>query len=238
MAVTLGQLRTGVRGVLQDTDADSPRYSDEDLNDYANDALYEIALRRPDLFSFFGDIPLTAGETFQKLPDGAIRLMDIVRVKGGRVVKEADQDSLDSFNVNWHSDPAGLTQNWMRHPRDPVAFYVYPQAPVATTLIGQWSKTPTPLVEDEDQVPIADVYKPVIEDYMVWRAESRDDEFVSSPRAVLFLEAFNASLGASAKTKATADRDTTTKASSPSKPVPPINPGASQAQAVGNSDAY
>src|SRR5882672_10071624 len=137
MAVTLGQLLTGVRGVLQDTDVTALRYADADLIDYANDALYEVALRRPDLFSFFGDIPLTAGETFQKLPSGAIRLMQIVRVKGGRAVKEADPDDFDSFNVNWHLDTADVSQNWMRHPRDPVAFYVYPQAPGATILTGQ-----------------------------------------------------------------------------------------------------
>lgn len=237
MAVTLQQCMTGVRGVLQDTDPTNYRVSDADLVDYGNDAIYEIALRRPDLFSFFGDIPLTAGETYQTLPAGAIRLMDIIRVKGGRVVKECSSDDLDNYDVNWHIATAAPTQNFIRHPRDPVAFYVSPPAPAATTLVGQWAKSPA-LIAAGDPIPIADVYKPVIEDYMIWRTEARDDEYVSAPRAVLFLEAFNASLGVSAKTKATADADAPSRAPRAPAQIPPSNPGAQQAASISASESY
>jgi hypothetical protein len=237
VAVTLQQCMTGARSVLQDTVGPDYRVSDADLVDYGNDALYEIALRRPDLFSFFGDIPLTAGETLQKLPAGAIRLMDIIRVKGGRVVKECSASDLDGYNVNWHSAAAAVTENFIRHPRDPVAFYVSPPAPVNTTLTGQWAKAPTAL-NAGDPIPIADVYKPIIEDYMIWRAEARDDEYVSAPRAVLFLEAFNASLGVSAKTKATADSDAPSRSQRAPAQIPPSNPGAQQAASISASESY
>lgn len=198
---------TDARSILQDTDATSYRVSELDLLRFGNFALGEIALRRPDLFSTFGEIgPLTANETLQSAPAGALRLMEIIRVKGGRVVKECAMDDLDQFNVNWHSVPGATPVNWVRHPRDPVKFYVSPPPPQGTTLIGQWAASPTILVA-QAPLPIPDAYAPVISDYMVWRAESRDDEFVSAPRATLFLAAFNASLGISAKTKATADSD-------------------------------
>lgn len=206
MAKTMQNAMDDARGVLQDRDATNFRWSEADLLAYGNQAVAEIALRRPDLFATFGDIPLTAGETYQVAPAGALRLMDIIRVKGGRVVKECSQDDLDQFNVNWYSDTAAPTKNWMRHPRSPVAFYVYPQAPVSTTLIGMWSATPVAMAAS-DTFSFSDAYFPLVCHYIVWKAESRDDEAVQSARATLFLAAFNGGLGISAKTKATADSD-------------------------------
>lgn len=197
---------TDARSILQDTDATSYRVSDVDLLRYGNFALLEIAIRRPDLFSTFGEIPLTANETFQALPAGALRLMEIIRVKQGRAVKECTQDDLDQFDVNWHAATSAIPTNWIRHPRDPVRFFVSPPALTGTILIGQYAATPA-IQAAGAVLPIPDAYAPVISDYMVWRSESRDDEYVSAPRAVLFLEAFNVSLGVSAKSKATADSD-------------------------------
>jgi hypothetical protein len=69
--------------------------------------------------------------------------MEIFRVKTGRVVKDARQDDLDQFDVNWHSAANGIPANWMRHPRDPVQFFVSPPPLAGTTLRGQWAQTPT-----------------------------------------------------------------------------------------------
>lgn len=204
MSLTMQDCMTDARSILQDTDATAYRVSDIDLLRFGNFALMEIALRRPDLFSTFGEIPLTAGETFQSLPAGALRLMEIIRVKTGRVVKECTMDDLDQFDVNWHAEANGVTRNWVRHPRDPVKFFVSPPPAAATVLIGQYAATPA-IQAAAAALPIPDAYAPVISDYIVWRAESRDDEYVSAPRAVMFMEAFNVSLGISAKSKATAD---------------------------------
>lgn len=198
---------TDARSILQDTDAANYRVSDVDLLRYGNFALMEIALRRPDLFSTFDDIPLTTAEAEQTLPAGALRLMEIFRNKNGRVVKECSQDDLDQYDVNWQIAASGIPANWMRHPRDPVRFFVSPPPQANTILRGQWAKTPTVITDANTALPIPDAYAPVIADYIVWRSESRDDEYVSAPRAILFLEAFNSSLGISAKTKATADSD-------------------------------
>lgn len=198
---------TDARSILQDTDATNYRVSDADLLRYCNFALMEIALRRPDLFSTFGAVgPLTVGETLQTLPAGALRLMEIIRVQGGRVVKECTHDDLDQYDVNWHTATNGTTANWVRHPRDPKQFYVSPPPTSGIYLMTQYSATPTVAIASA-ALPIPDAYAPVISDYIVWRAESRDDEYVSAPRAELFLKAFDASLGVSAKTKATSDSD-------------------------------
>lgn len=206
MAYLISDCMTSARGITNDTDATNYRVSDADYVIYANEALATIALHRPDLFSSFVEITLTASETFQSAPAGTLRLMEIIRVKNGRVVKECSHDDLDSFDVNWHSATAGVPTNWARHPRDPAKFYVSPPAANGTILIGQVAQSPA-VVASNSALPIPDAYKPVIVEYMVWRAESRDDEAVSQPRAVLFLAAWKANLNVSARTKATADSD-------------------------------
>lgn len=235
MAYLVSDCINEARGILQDRDTTTDyRYSDADMVDYANSALGAIALHRPDLFSTIGTIPVTAATTIQSAPAGSLRIMEVFRINAGRVVKECLHDDLDMYNVNWHNDAAGPTVNWIRHPRDPNKFFVYPQVDAATAIVGlfgQWAASPA-IVTAASAIPIPDAYKPVIVEYLVWRAESRDDEYVSSPRAVLFLEAFKASLGVSARTKATADADKPTQANQQQQPIGAPNPGASQAQAI------
>jgi hypothetical protein len=206
MAKTMQNAMDDARGVLQDRDATNYRWVDADLLSYGNQAVAEIALRRPDLFATFTQIPLTNVDTYQVAPAGTLRLMDIIRVTGGRVVKECSQDDLDQYNVNWHADAAGPTKNWVRHPRSPLAFYVSPPSDGTIVLTGMLALTPVQMVAT-DQFTFSDAYFPIVCDYIIWKAESRDDEAVQSARATLFLAAFNGSLGVSARTKATADSD-------------------------------
>lgn len=244
MAVTLQDCITESRGILQDTDATAYRVSDADMVIYGNGALFTIALHRPDLFSTYGEITLTASETLQSAPAASLRLMEIIRVKAGRVVKECDHDDLDSYDVNWHTVTASAsTKNWVRHPRDPNKFYVSPPPTAGVILIGQWAVSPT-IIAAGAAIPIPDAYKPIIAEYIVWRAESRDDEYVSSPRAAMFLEVWKSNLGVSARTKATADSDVGNRdmqkamAATQQQALPAFNPQAMQSAAQANAAAY
>jgi hypothetical protein len=207
MSYTLQDCVTEVRGILQDAVA-TYRITDADMVIYGNGALNTIALHRPDLFSTIGDITIVAG-TLQAAPTGSLRLMEVFRINGGRVVKECAQRDLDTFDVNWHSAATGPTQNWVRHPRDPNRFMISPPPDAGTVtakLYGQWSVSPTALVIG-DTLPIPDAYKPLIVEYMVWRCETRDDEYVNTARAGVFIDSFKSNLGVSARTKQTADSD-------------------------------
>lgn len=210
MAYTIQDCVTEARGIVQDIDNTAYRVSDADAVIYANSALNTIALHRPDLFSIIGTIALTAGTTLQTAPAGALRLMEIFNVVGGRVVKECSQDDLDSYDNNWHNETAAATTNWVRHPRDPLKFFVSPPPDAPTAAVGLRGQYATPVAAAlalGSAIPLSDAYKPVITEYIVWRMESRDDEFVSTPRAMLFFESWKSNLGVSAKTKATADSD-------------------------------
>lgn len=180
-----------VRGIIKDTDATAYRYSDADLVLYCNDALAAIAHRRPDLFSTIGDIPCVAG-VFQTAPAGAFQIMDIFCVKGGRVCTMTEKKFLDRTNNGWMTAASGPTENWIDIPTDPVSFMVSPPAAAGQTLTGQWAKQPSTVVMT-DVLPIP--YANAVKNYMIFKAESRDDEHVTTQRAQAFLALFDQSIG-------------------------------------------
>ena len=222
MAYLISDCVNEARGILNDRDNSSGSYriTDADMVDYANAGLGVIAVQRPDLFSNIGTIPLVAGY-IQSAPAGSLRFMEVFGVIGGRVSKECEQRDLDTYNINWPNDAAGPTQNWVRHPRNPNMFFVYPPpdaATIAVGLHGEWSASPG-ILTMTSPLPIPDAYKPILVEWMVFRAESRDDEYVSQPRAILFMEAFKSNLGVSEKAKATADNDAAPTTSARSAPI-------------------
>ena len=91
----LDDVVTEVRRILQDTNSPQ-RYSDSVLIGFANQALKRIAVLRPDLFAFVGDIPTTAGSVVQSMPSDSIRLIDIYYVKDGNGVIETNREARQS----------------------------------------------------------------------------------------------------------------------------------------------
>lgn len=186
----------GVRALLNDEDSDTYRHTDAELIQWANEALYEIALRRPDLFARSGDIPCTSGEVLQSAPANAIALLDIQRVKNGDAVLKIDKAVLDRFLPTWYTDTAATAVHWSPDKTSPVRFYVYPKAPVSQTLVGTWAEVQD-TYEMADTVPLVG-YDTLIKNYVIFRAESVDDESVNTQRALAFFAQFERSLGVSA----------------------------------------
>ena len=90
----LNDVITEVRRILQDINAPQ-RYSDAVLLGFANQALKRIAVLRPDLFAYIGEIPTTAGQVLQSAPSDSIRIMEIFQVKDGSGVTETNREALD-----------------------------------------------------------------------------------------------------------------------------------------------
>lgn len=165
---------------------------------YANDCLLEVAIRRPDLFSTIGDITCVAGTVQAVTEAGALALIDIYNVKNGRVVTEVIREHLDRYDENWRSATPSTAKHWLRNSRSALGFFVYPPAAAGQLLVGQWSQAPA-VYTIQDTVPIP--YITTIKDYIVFRAEARDDEHVTSGRAAAFYQAFERGLGVELQTK-------------------------------------
>jgi len=200
----LNDVITEVRRIIQDTNTPY-RYSDDVLLGFANQALKRIAVLRPDLFAYIGDITCTDDEVVQSAPSDSIRLIEIYRVKGGNGVIETNREALDQAYPTWMNDTAANAVNFMRHVRNPNKFFIYPKAPAGQILVGEYAQTPP----DYDGVtPVAllpDAYEPVVIDATVFIAESVDNEHVNSQRAQLFQASFTQALGVAAQSRAITD---------------------------------
>ena len=194
------------RRLIQDNSAPQ-RYSDAVLLGFANQTLKRMAVLRPDLFAYIGEIPTTAGQVLQTPPVDSIRVMEIFQVKDGGGVVEVDRTTLDETYPMWMNDPAGPAINWMRHVRNANKFFIYPKAPVGQVLIAEYAQTPPEYAADEDVQLIPDAYLPVVIDGTVFLAESVDNEHVNSNRAQMFQQSFTQALGVSAQARTITDTE-------------------------------
>lgn len=193
-----------VRRIIQDTNTPY-RYSDDVLLGFANQALKRIAVLRPDLFAYIGDITCTDGEVVQSAPSDSIRLIEVYRVKNGNGVIETNREALDQAYPTWMNDAAGAAVNFMRHVRNPNKFFIYPKAPAGQILVGEYAQTPPDYDGTTTVALLPDAYEPVVIDATVFIAESVDNEHVNSQRAQLFQSSFTQALGVAAQSRAITD---------------------------------
>lgn len=205
--MTPADVITEVRRLINDTDSVGYRYSDATLLGYVNDALKRIALARPDLFTTLGDMANTAGTTYQVVPNYG-RLLHIFQVKDGDAVTEVSRDVLDEHTPGWRTETAGPAVNWIRHERNPSAYFIYPKAPSGQLLVGEYTYSPPTYVSSVD-IAMSDVYFPVLVDMTVAIVEWGDDEHNQSKRSEMFFARAMQMLGISEKTKAMIDKDDT-----------------------------
>lgn len=187
------------RSIYNDADSIYYRLSDADLLQYVNDGLKEASNIAPQFFQSSGDFTCTAGQTEQSLTfAGAQGIVDVMRIKDGKAILPMDMVAMSEFNPNWASDTAGEAQNWTRYAGDKLRFYIYPKAPVEMQVLEVlYVRNPLvyALTDTIDEVP--ESVAPALADYVIYRAESRDDEHSNSGRAISHYQAFVQKLGGS-----------------------------------------
>ena len=198
---------TAARSLLNDVNGVT--WSDSDLTIYANDGLAMMAVIRPDLFESITTMTCVNG-AIQSLPSTADRLMEVFCVVGGNTVTEVPRETLDRFVPGWMSAANSTPVNWARHPRSNRTFFVHPPATAGQILRVQYSSAPTRISVGQissTSLPITDAYFPALVDYIVGRAEMRDDEHAIDQRAVQMMDQMKQTLGLGMQTKPAADRE-------------------------------
>jgi hypothetical protein len=191
MSFTVADIVADTREAIQDTLVPY-RYSDEFIVRKVNQVLRRAAILRPDLFVVVETLTCVAG-SMQTAPTDSIRFMDALSNTTGGAIKEVSQDVLDMMVPTWEALAPGPAINWMRYPRDPNRFYVYPAATAVDTLTIAYARCPSTLAIS-DVVVMQDVYMPVILDGTVWLMESTDAEHVESGSAKMYQDAFVSAL--------------------------------------------
>jgi hypothetical protein len=175
------------RGILNDPYA--TRYSPADLLQYANDALDQIVKVIPQFFYVYDDFTCAEGPLQSLSFDNSIALVDVKRVQNGNSVTRSDVSILDDFSPGWRLGPEGTAKHWMPFGDDPRRFLVYPPSPANQVLEVLRVAVPLEFTETADTWLPAQL-SDAISDYIVYRAESRDDEYVNSNRAAQFFTSF------------------------------------------------
>lgn len=203
MSFTPADVLLEVREQIQDADSAAYRYSDAMVIRKINQTLKRICILRPDLFSTVATMTCVAG-SLQSAPADSARLMDVISATDGRAVKQVNQETLDILYPTWDPAATGIPTNWMRYPRDPNRFFVYPVPTVLDTLQIIYAKTPS-TYSANDLLPIGDVYLPVVVDCVIWLLESVDAEHVESGRAKMFWDSFKEMIQASMQARKLTD---------------------------------
>lgn len=166
---------------------ESTRWGRDQLLEYANDAIPQIALIRPDVVSENTTLTLQPGSR-QELPEDAF---DLYRIDGvldgnGNVISrpgESDREAsivaqtwFGALGCHNSSGPYVLT-SYEFTPDDSTIFYVQPPVPPGKTVkiqanIGQ---LPAPFGED-DKIPIDDRFHNAMIEWALYRAFSIDQE--------------------------------------------------------------
>lgn len=203
--------------VLQDTTG--TRWPELELQMWLNDAYREILLHRPDTNTQIGEFACVEG-TRQRLTDVFPSALSVDRVvrnlaassrKGA--IRAINQSVLDDQRRTWHAEsPTVDIELYMIDPLLPREFFVYPPASTEAVLEVVYSSVPDAhtLSEAELQdagtdepIRIVDSFANAILDYMLYRAYSKDAEYMgNAQRAVMHREAMLASMGVGSQTAA------------------------------------
>lgn len=162
----------GATKLLQD--AANVRWSAADLLFWLNEGQRQIVQVRPDAKTSRALITLAAGVD-QTIPAGGLRLLKITRNETGRAITLVSEEQLTDLDPSWPA--AGekpLVKHYIHDPLEPKAFQVYPPAQAGIKVQGVWSVSPTACADANAAIDIDDVYEPVLVDYILFRAYSRD----------------------------------------------------------------
>ena len=192
---------------LQDTT--SIRWPVPELVRYLNDGQREVVMYRPDSMVTNQTVTCVAGSR-QSLPANGAKLIEVVRnarVAGNRrAVRMVNREILDAQTPGWHAlTGADDVLHFMYDPRDPRVFYVYPPATANTQLDIVYAAYPPDITEPADgslytavagNISLPDIYGNVLQDYILYRAYSKDSDYAGNGnRAQAHYAAFANALG-------------------------------------------
>ena len=163
-------------------------WTEKELLEHFNDAIKDIVLHRPDASANNTDFECSPDSSKQSLPGDALRLIEVVRNKDGKVITKIDRATLDATRPDWHQSSATTAiEHFVYDERDPKTFYLYPRpandgaSPHKIEIV--YSTCPSEILIDESSIkdgsdsttiPLDDTYVNAIIDFMLYRAYSKD----------------------------------------------------------------
>lgn len=169
----------------------------EELLLYLSDAQRAAVQLKPDINATTKDIGVDPG-TLQRIPADGYTLLSVVcnmwasaKVEGVGVlyspttaIKATSRDDLDQSNPGWHQETVSPTidraiKNYVFEVERREQFYIWPALDSSRTGQRQYVRIiyaplPAQLTTPDDLIGLNDAYAPLLIDYMLYRAKSKD----------------------------------------------------------------
>lgn len=192
-----------VRGTLMDEDSNNYRWSDSVLRGYVYDALLQLIGVRPDVTATTDKHKLSPG-TLQSIPSDALKLLDIPRNLGsdgatpGYTVTPIDREDMDTLDRAWHKRTAkDFIEHYAYDEKVPQEFYVTPPVTDSKDVYVevQYAAKPAEITANEDVLPVEDIYKGSLVQWVLSLAYSQETGATSEQRSRRYEQSFYNSLG-------------------------------------------
>lgn len=187
MAVPCSLVLLNVKTLLND--AGLIHWTQDELLQWGSEGQVELVTLKPDAATKTVTHQLVSGAK-QAAPADSISILDMRQNDGGMAITPCDRNVLDRFQPGWMKTPTASTvKHWMPDPQ-PDTFYVYPaQNTTPAKVVITHSFTPPALVAGGN-LGVRDIYQAAIENYILFRAFSKDAEPASAERAMAYGKAF------------------------------------------------
>lgn len=205
MTITNKSMVHRVADTLQDATL-ATRWSTAELVRYENDGIRQTLLYRPDAGQATVTIALAAGAR-QALAATHLQLLDILsNTASKKAVHKTERRLLDAQVPGWRA-LTGVTDivHFMYDPLEPNVFEVYPPATTSSSVQAVVSVLPAEVAEPtagtiwSDVVgnfPLPDIFAEAVQQYMLYRAWTKDAEYVvHAQQAATASAAFAEALG-------------------------------------------
>lgn len=188
MAIPVATILTNVKIVLND--AGLVHWTQDELLAWISEGQIELVKLKPDAATKTVEHQLVPGAK-QTNPEGCIEIIEIRQNKDGASVTQFDRGVMDRFSPNWMTTPtSSVVKQWADDPQ-PETFYVLPAqnaAPAKVVLTHTF--TPPAVTSPTGTSQVRDIYQAALENYVLFRAFSKDSEPASAERAVAYGKAF------------------------------------------------
>jgi hypothetical protein len=180
---------------------------------FVNNTIKRMVMLRPDLFTVTATVSTTQNIVLQTMPSDSFRLVDIFQVTNANTLEEVDRLQFNRTDVNWAAEAAGTPVKFMRHPRNPNKYFLYPRPTSGITLLAEYVKIQPTYNLNDTITGLPDDYLPAVVDGVIYSVLSFENEMNQTQggllRAKAYWESFTQTLGVSLQMRALTDNEVT-----------------------------
>lgn len=202
MTFTVADVVSSARYTLLDP-APAVTWLDAEMIEYVNEALEATSAVKTDLYIVRENLEMVAG-SLQELPANGIALVDILEnTYGGGPVSVVDKDLLDACNrFLTAADQEREVEHFTADPRDPRRFLVSPPNDGTGEVRAVYAIVHPAVTALADEVNIDSIYKPVLIDYVLHRAYSKNCQRQDLTKSSFHMQRWGQALGLNTRSQA------------------------------------